>query len=587
MASAIDKISTQIELKTLWDAVLKLRKDDTITFRRDGRLLPEHWYTEIVARIFKIDINSFVRAKVISQSIASSDLNYAFIYRRDDLKDYQKQYKKAFLIIEEDVLRILKKPDININMTGKIQDILRKRGSEILGSTPLLKVSYGQCIKKIVEDKTIEKILTLSSEKRESETQKHFKEYYKKAENLAGEAFFKESNLQAVRHKNAIYHPDVYHSWGTNLVWLLANIKKGNRFIIRSDIGVKGNILRSDPKVPGELSAFAREICAVLNAGYELCREGSDIFLQPSTSFDASLCDTDGRVGNGINHSNFDVRFAYGICQVGLLRKGDFQCSKKQLMEEFELYAPATSFTHLCATGAINTIEILVEMNFSYLGTKDWTGSTPLMHAVMGSHLEVVRFLIKKKIDINEKNYFANTAILIAAKQFDYISKNKTLYKNKDQYKKLTEDASNIITALEQGADECAKNYLGSSAEGILDKPNMPVSEMVASASSTTSFSQPSKLFPVTRKQRNVEVHVALEDVQRLIEIKSLKELEESTLRQRLLHMTGAEKLLNSNADNNSSLALVFNTEDKAREFELKIGEEVQGKSAVSRYISH
>ncbi len=129
-------------------------------------------------------------------------------------------------------------------------------------------------------------------------------------EQLAEQHFFNYNNIPIVnlKEKNAIDHPTFFHCWNTNLTWLLAHLKKGNKFIILSDVTKKENRYRAEVKKSEHFSAFAREISACIKVGYELSLEGENFVLTPSKNFDPKTCISNGELGIGINLSIEEVK---------------------------------------------------------------------------------------------------------------------------------------------------------------------------------------------------------------------------------------------------------------------------------------
>ena len=103
--------------------------------------------------------------------------------------------------------------------------------------------------------------------------------------------------------------PRNVHSWGANLAWTLAHLKRGNSFIICSEILPN----KQSTREPERQSAFARELCAALKAGYTLHKTDGDITLMPDglAAGDLMALDTDGRPGNGIDPSPTEIDEIY------------------------------------------------------------------------------------------------------------------------------------------------------------------------------------------------------------------------------------------------------------------------------------
>jgi hypothetical protein len=92
------------------------------------------------------------------------------------------------------------------------------------------------------------------------------------------------SGKRVLQQLGAIYYPNAntkgnIHTWGSNLVWILAHLRKGNTFIVCSDIAT--NQYRRGLQMERIPSAFAREVCVALKVGYTLCKDYTGITLQP------------------------------------------------------------------------------------------------------------------------------------------------------------------------------------------------------------------------------------------------------------------------------------------------------------------
>ena len=95
-------------------------------------------------------------------------------------------------------------------------------------------------------------------------------------------------------------------------------------------------------------------------------------------------------------------------------------------------------------------------------------GNTPLHIAAENKNIEIIKLLLKKKIDINYKNSDGNTALHIAADSFEY--KNTSLNIVRDYNFRLREDsllagkAETVDLLLKKGADPAIKNESGKTA---------------------------------------------------------------------------------------------------------------------------
>jgi hypothetical protein len=153
---------------------------------------------------------------------------------------------------------------------------------------------------------------------------------------IAEQDLFKTRNIVDLKRQNFIYHPQEYHVWSMNLVWLLGHLKKGNRFDIVSDISEE-NRYRSSKQDSQEYSAFAREICAILKGGYELVYTGDSLFLTASDYFDQSKIVSTGDLGNGINPSHEETEAIFLLIEAQYLKKTQFKCKLKPDSLELEI----------------------------------------------------------------------------------------------------------------------------------------------------------------------------------------------------------------------------------------------------------
>lgn len=310
-------------------AEIMLMEDSTLVHKDSGKLPKGKWYTKVVKKLFHGDINSFVRAREMYKVAMSNNLSIAFIYRRPDLSKTKISYKKGFDDLIGWIHQLLR---ATANPTdADIQSLsdhvtATAEGYEKKGQTELSKALLA--IMQIMKDqKVIQEIVTLLQNKYDEETINNFFQngMNQKIEDLAEQAFFKNNDIQGLRTRNVIYHPGFYHKWISNLAWLIANLKLGKKFLVISDIAEDSNKFRANTSHRKEHSAFAREVCAVIKAGYELKREGSEISLTPSETFDPSKCTTNGLDGDGINPSKDEVENIYSKIQKELLStKGDF-----------------------------------------------------------------------------------------------------------------------------------------------------------------------------------------------------------------------------------------------------------------------
>ena len=134
---------------------------------------------------------------------------------------------------------------------------------------------------------------------------------------------------------SSVYKPGEDHSWGANLAWMLAHIRKGNSFIVCSSIlehPYRTGTIYTGKNIP---SAFAREICIALKAGYILEKDetGSVQLKPPSNPIkDLKNLDTTGILGDGINPTYEEINQIFE-----LLRKIQYDKQKKcQCFFQFE-----------------------------------------------------------------------------------------------------------------------------------------------------------------------------------------------------------------------------------------------------------
>jgi hypothetical protein len=144
--------------------------------------------------------------------------------------------------------------------------------------------------------------------------------------------FFKsDKSYRDLQQIHAVYDPkddglgNVTHSWGTNLAWALAHIRRGNTFIVCSNI--LANQTRS--KYQDTPCALAREICVALKAGYTLCKDERGITLQLLGLKQEYLrsCDSTGAPGDGVNPSFEEIEKIYHLLKSSDFdSKATFQC---------------------------------------------------------------------------------------------------------------------------------------------------------------------------------------------------------------------------------------------------------------------
>ncbi|HRA12832.1 MAG TPA: hypothetical protein PKX31_14245 [Chitinophagaceae bacterium] len=313
------------DLKDL--AEIMLREDQSLKHRKSGKLPKEQWYTEVVKDLFSGDINSFVKAREIYKVVITNNSPIAFIYRRPDLSKIKIAYRKAGVVIIQLIKQLLnqesdpKDSDIDALM------IYARATAEEYGKNnhPEDSAALHAIIVAINDWNVIKNIVEVSKKTYNEKTIDNFfqSEMNQKIGDLAEQAFFKNNDIKGLRIKNVIYHPGFYHKWISNLAWLIANLKSRKKFLVISDIAEDSNKFRDSN--PNEHSAFSREICAAIKAGYELKREGSEIFLTPSETFDPNKCTTNGFDGDGISPSKEEVDNIYSKIQKKLLSTtGDF-----------------------------------------------------------------------------------------------------------------------------------------------------------------------------------------------------------------------------------------------------------------------
>ncbi len=320
-------------------AEIMLMEDSTLVHKPSGKLPKRKWYTEIVKELFLGDINSFVRAREMYKVVMSNNLSIAFIYRRPDLSKTKISYKRGFdkLSVWIHDLLTAKADSTDAEIQSLNNHVTTQAEKYEKNDDPELSKALLAIMQMIRDQKVIQEIATLLQNKYDEETINNFLErkINQKVEDLAEQAFFKNNDIQGLRTRNVIYHPGFYHKWISNLAWLIANLKLGKKFLVISDIAEDSNKFRADTSHRKEHSAFAREICAVIKAGYELKREGSEISLTPSETFDPNKCTTNGLDGDGINPSKDEVENIYSKIQEKLSStKGDFTFTYTYVEEE-------------------------------------------------------------------------------------------------------------------------------------------------------------------------------------------------------------------------------------------------------------
>jgi hypothetical protein len=258
-----------------------------------------------VQDLFNGDMNSFVRARKIYKAIMENNSSFAVIYRRPDLKRSRALHVKAAKLvryyINELFSQVPNPSELNIKqLMDHMGNGWAKHEKEPKAYDNLISTIKKIGLIKIISDR-------LEGRYNKDIVKKCLDEYLNedRVEDLSEQAFFGNEDIQDLRVKNVVYHPNIYHTWGSNLAWLLANLKEGKRFIIISDIAEKSNKFRdSNPK---EISAFAREICTVLKAGYEFIKEKNMVYLRPSKYYRPEDCVTNGEPDNGVNPSDIEV----------------------------------------------------------------------------------------------------------------------------------------------------------------------------------------------------------------------------------------------------------------------------------------
>lgn len=99
--------------------------------------------------------------------------------------------------------------------------------------------------------------------------------------------FTKFQKKEDLRDEGRKYAPN-FHNWAINQAWVLAQIHKGRRFILFSPV-TDDTVFRqpSHQKRANDYSAFAREIAALMKAGYHLFANDSyQLELRPSQQMD-------------------------------------------------------------------------------------------------------------------------------------------------------------------------------------------------------------------------------------------------------------------------------------------------------------
>ncbi len=151
-------------------------------------------------------------------------------------------------------------------------------------------------------------------------------------EKIAFDFFKSKKTYEELQSGHSVYDPSndqngkVTHSWGTNLAWTLAHLRRGNRFIVCSDL-LSNQYRAHYEDTP---SAFAREICVALKAGYTLQKTEDGITLKPLGLNDERLksLDSTGALGDGVNPTYGEIAQIYKLLQNARLdEQKNFQCS--------------------------------------------------------------------------------------------------------------------------------------------------------------------------------------------------------------------------------------------------------------------
>lgn len=126
-----------------------------------------------------------------------------------------------------------------------------------------------------------------------------------------------------MKNTGTLYCPESQHCWATNLAGVLGHVRKGSEFVVRADI--LEIILRTFGST-NEHSAFLREICVALKAGYTLSSDGREIVLRPvglRAEYLRSL-DTTAALGDGVNPSFAEIEAMFSALKIHLEARRPF-----------------------------------------------------------------------------------------------------------------------------------------------------------------------------------------------------------------------------------------------------------------------
>ena len=286
------------------------------------------WYSKLVRDHFVGSIENFKKARElyrISQHVGLSSV--AVFYKLKDKQKVSDDFTRARTGFARILTDSLQHTDDVLLSLGELKEQLNVRCSVLIDpEDSLLKQIIINVLK---TNELYEKLGTLPKEKLDIAT---INDILKEFEGIVlaplYKEFFKINMSQAeMKTTSALYCPDVQHCWCTNLSWELGHVQKGSKFLICSDI--LSNVFRRTKGSETEYTAFLREICVALKAGYSLCKNADGITLQPICLSPEHLlsCDSTGASGDGINPSFKEIEQIYQLLRDnGLDSNQEFQC---------------------------------------------------------------------------------------------------------------------------------------------------------------------------------------------------------------------------------------------------------------------
>jgi len=262
------------------------------------------WYDPTLQRIFNGNLNNFKRARELYKTVQRSSSDNAYFYKLKEKMNHSKKYLTGL----QTILKTIMEPTSEDSAHTELQHYEQSTNPvEKNIAIKLITIRFLQMINQIkIQANT-------DHDTKESILEQYLNGVKDIIDRLSRQIYFGDPNKIGADMENdgSVYKPGPLHSWGVNLSWLLAHLKKGSRFTVISDIIT--NKTRSTAGASGEHSAFLREICTCLQAGYELKFDGKQTVLYPSSQWNFENCVSNGLSGNGVNPSpdQIEVMFSW------------------------------------------------------------------------------------------------------------------------------------------------------------------------------------------------------------------------------------------------------------------------------------